>query len=46
MRRAATMAHDIGGILVLLLPPTETLDQIRGSGLDEEPLSLVEVLET
>ncbi len=46
LRRAATMAHDIGGVLVLLLPPSETLDQIRGSGLDEEPLILVEVLET
>jgi anti-anti-sigma regulatory factor len=46
IRRAATKAHDIGGVLVLLLPPTETLDQIRGSGLDEEPMILVEVLET
>jgi hypothetical protein len=40
------MAHDIGGVLVLLLPPTETLDQIRGGGLDEEPMILIEVLET
>jgi hypothetical protein len=40
------MAHDIGGVLILLLPPTETLDQIRESGLDEEPLILVEVLGT
>jgi hypothetical protein len=46
IRRAATMAHDIGGVLVLLLPPTETLDQIRGGGLDEEPMILIEVLET
>lgn len=46
IRLAATSAHDIGGVLILLLPPTETLDQIRGSGLDEEPLILVEVLET
>jgi anti-anti-sigma regulatory factor len=46
IRRAATKAHDIGGVLVLLLPPTEMLDQIQGSGLDEEPLILVEVLET
>ncbi|HEV8683139.1 MAG TPA: STAS domain-containing protein [Actinomycetota bacterium] len=46
IRRAATKAHDIGGVLILLLPPSETLDQIRGSGLDEEPLILVEVLET
>jgi hypothetical protein len=46
MRRAATMAHDIGGVLVLLLPPSQMLDQIRGSGLDEEPMILIEVLET
>jgi anti-anti-sigma regulatory factor len=46
MRRAATKARDIGGVLVLLLPPSETLDQIRGSGLDEEPMILIEVLET
>jgi hypothetical protein len=46
IRRAATMAHDIGGVLVLLLPPTQTLDQIRGGGLDEEPMILIEVLET
>src|SRR6266508_4846031 len=46
IRRAATMAHDIGGVLVLLLSPTEMLDQIRGSGLDEEPMILIEVLET
>jgi anti-anti-sigma regulatory factor len=46
IRQAATKAHDIGGVLILLLPPSETLDQIRGSGLDEEPLILVEVLET
>jgi len=45
IRRAATITHDIGGVLVLLLPPTETLDQIRGGGLDEEPMILVEVLE-
>ena len=44
--RLATSAHDFGGVLILLLPPTETLDQVRGSGLDEEPLILVEVLET
>ena len=46
IRQAATSAHDFGGVLILLLPPTETLDQVRGSGLDEEPLILVEVLET
>jgi len=46
IRRAATKARDIGGVLVLLLPPSETLDQIRGSGLDEEPMILIEVLET
>ena len=46
IRLAATSAHDFGGVLILLLPPTETLDQVRGSGLDEEPLILVEVLET
>lgn len=46
IRLAATRAHDIGGVLILLLPPTEMLDQVRGSGLDEEPLILVEVLET
>jgi anti-anti-sigma regulatory factor len=46
IRRAAAMAHDIGGVLVLLLPPSETLEQIRGSGLDEEPMILIEVLET
>lgn len=45
IRRAATSVHDGGGVLILLLRPTETLDQIRGSGLDEEPLILVEVLE-
>ena len=46
IRRAATKAHDIGGVLVLLLPPSETLERIRDSGLDEEPMILVEVLET
>ncbi len=46
IRLAATGAHDFGGVLILLLPPTEMLDQVRGSGLDEEPLILVEVLET
>jgi len=46
IRRAAAKAHDIGGVLVLLLPPSETLDRIRDSGLDEEPMILVEVLET
>lgn len=46
IRRAATKAHDIGGVLVLLLLPSETLDRIRDSGLDEEPMILVEVLET
>ncbi len=46
IRQAATVAHDIGGVLVLLLPSSETLDQIRGSGLDEEPMILVEVIGT
>jgi STAS domain len=46
IRRAAAKAPDIGGVLVLLLPPTESLEEIRRSGLDEEPLILVEVLET
>ena len=46
IRRAATKAHEIGGVLVLLLPPSETLDRIRDGGLDEEPMILVEVLET
>lgn len=46
IRRASTKVRDIGGVLVLLLPPSETLDQIRGSGLDEEPTILIEVLET
>jgi ABC-type transporter Mla MlaB component len=46
IRLAATSAHGFGGVLILLLPTTETLDQVRGSGLDEEPLILVEVLET
>jgi len=46
IRLAATSAHDFGGVLILLLPATETLDQVRGGGLDEEPLILVEVLET
>ncbi len=46
IRLASTSAHEFGGVLILLLPPTETLDQVRGSGLDEEPLILVEVLET
>ncbi len=31
IRRAATKAHAIGGVLVLLLPPSETLDQIHVS---------------
>lgn len=46
IRRAATKARDIGGVLVLLLPASETLERIRDSGLDEEPMILVEVLET
>jgi hypothetical protein len=46
IRLAARSAHDFGGVLILLLPPTDTLDQVRGAGLDEEPLILVEVLET
>ncbi len=47
IRLAATGAHDIGGgVLILLLPPTETLGRVQESGLDEEPLILIEVLET
>ncbi len=46
IRRAATKVHDIGGVLVLLLPPSETIDRIRDGGLDEELMILVEVVET
>lgn len=46
MRGAMQKARDIGELIILLLPQTEALDQVREAGLDEEPLIHVEVLET
>ena len=31
--------------MILLVPPNKVLSQVRGAGLDEEPLILVEVLD-
>lgn len=46
VRGAMRKTRDIGELLILLLPQTDALDQVRQTGLDEEPLILVEVLET
>jgi anti-anti-sigma regulatory factor len=45
IRRAMRKARDLGELLVLLLPQ-DALDQVREAGLDEDPLILVEVLES
>lgn len=46
IRGAMKKMRDSGELLILLLPQTEALDQVLETGLDEEPLILVEVLET
>jgi len=46
MRQAVKKARDVGELVILLLAQTDALDQVREAGLDEEPLILVEVLET
>jgi anti-anti-sigma regulatory factor len=46
MRQAVKKARDVGELVILLLAQTDALDHVREAGLDEEPLILVEVLET
>jgi anti-anti-sigma regulatory factor len=46
IRGAMKKMRDSGELLILLLPQTEALDQVLETGLDEEQLILVEVLET
>jgi hypothetical protein len=46
VRQAVKKACDFRDLVILLLAQTDALDQVREAGLDEEPLILVEVLET